>query len=160
MGVLQSAAQAIGQTVSDVSADVKDTVKAAATDTVKQIAKTPLDILEELLGSSPKADGKPGSTEEKGDSGQMAQAALQQKMQQDDTYRVQQHQELHSKIIQQSQSYYEQKKQMEEQTRQQQMQHEEQKKFEIKQLEKRRSSDMSVQAAKDASNAEKRVGAG
>jgi hypothetical protein len=90
----------------------------------------------------------------------MAAAALQQKMQQDDSYRVTQHQELHQKIMQQSVGYYEQKKQMDEQTRMQQMQQEEQKKFEIKQLEKQKSQNYALNAAKDASSAEKRVGAG
>jgi hypothetical protein len=46
MGALQAAASAVGGAVSDIASGVVDTAKMAATDTAKQIAKTPLDILE------------------------------------------------------------------------------------------------------------------
>lgn len=160
MGIIQSATQAVTQAVSDVASDVKDSVKAAASDTAKQIAKTPLDILEELLGSSGKTDGQSPSSEEKGDTGQMAAAALKQKSEQDETYRAQRHEELHKQIYDRSQAFYEQKKVLDEQSRQQQMQQEEQKRFQINQLEKKKSNDYALNAAKDASSAEKRVGAG
>ncbi len=162
MGVLQSAASAVGQAVSDVAADVKDGVVGAATDSVKQIAKTPLDILEELLGSSGAGGGanEQKSEEEQGASSPANKAAIAQKNAQDDAFKVQQHQELHQKIMQQSQGYYEQKKQADEQQRQISEQQKEQEKFQIKQLEKQKSHDYALQAAKDASSAEKRMGAG
>ena len=46
MGVLQTAQQ----TVSDIAGDVVDTAKTAVGASAKQAAKTPLDMLEQLLG--------------------------------------------------------------------------------------------------------------
>ncbi len=155
MGVLQA--------VSQVATDVVDTAKTAATTSAQQIAKTPLDILEELLGQSP----APGNPEQKAPEEQAQQstvdpAQMQQKAQDDDAFKVQQHQQLHSQILQESQGYYEQKKQMEVQQKQAEDKQKEQEKFQIKQLEKSKSQDYAVQAAQDAANAEKsrNVGAG
>src|SRR5258708_1421554 len=155
MGVLQA--------VSQVATDVVDTAKTAATTSAQQIAKTPLDILEELLGQSP----APGNPEQKPPEEQAQQstvdpAQMQQKAQDDDAFKVQQHQQLHSQILQESQGYYEQKKQMEVQQKQAEDKQKEQEKFQIKQLEKSKSQDYAVQAAQDANNAEKsrNVGAG
>lgn len=159
MSAIGSTVSAVTQAVSDVANDVKNTAAAAVGDTAAQIAKTPLDILEELLGTGGGGDVKK-SAEEQGGSSAADQSALQQKMDQDATYRTTQHQSLHTKIQEQSQQYYEQKKQLDAQERLARLQQEEQKKFEIKQLEKRKSHDYQLQMAKDASSAEKRVGAG
>src|SRR5258708_4233279 len=106
MGVLQ----AVGQ----IASDVVDTAKTAATASAKQIAKTPLDILEELLGQTPSSGATPEqkSPEEQGQQGGVDPAQMQQKAAQDDQFKVEEHQKLHDKIVQESQGYYEQKKQM------------------------------------------------
>lgn len=159
MSVLQAATQA----VTSVAQNVASTAKQAVADTASQIAKTPLDILEELLGQAP-ADGpkEKKDTSDTATAGQYdaANADIKSKLAQDESFRAQQHQQLHDQIAQQSQGYYEQKKQMEAQTKQAQEQQKEQERFQIKQLEKRKSEDYALKAAQDASSAEKRVGAG
>ncbi len=89
----------------------------------------------------------------------MAAAALKQQQEKDENYKVTQHTELHSQIMQQSQGYYEQKKQMEVQQRQVDEQRKEQEKFQVKQLQKQ---DRQVATAKAAANNEtnRNLGAG
>lgn len=155
MGVIQA--------VKQVATDVVETATSAAQTSAKQIAKTPLDILEELLGQSPSpANPESKPTPEQDPGSGVDPAAMQQKAQADDQYKVAQHEQLHQQILQESQGYYEQKKQMEAQAKQVEEQKKEQEKFQIKQLEKQKTQNYAVQAAKDASNAEKsrNVGAG
>ncbi len=160
MSMLQAAGQAVTQAVSDIGTGVADSAKSAISDTAKQIAKTPLDILEELLGSSGAGGGDADSgTAEKGNDA-VSQAQIAQKMKQDESFKVEQHQALHDKIQQQSQVYFEQKKQEDAQKRAAADQQKEQERFEIKQLEKSKAQNLQVQMAQDAANAEKRVGAG
>lgn len=157
MSVVQSTKQA----VSDVAGSVTDTAVSALSSSVKQIAKTPLDILEELLGGkpSPSTPEKPEPTEQ-GQQSTIDPSVLAAQQQQDESFKTTQQQQLHDQITQQSVSYYEQKKQMDEEKKQVDEQKKEQHKFEIAQLEKKKHEDFALQAAKDASSAEKRVGAG
>lgn len=160
MSVLQAAQQAVG----DVAQNVVDTTKAAVTASAKQVAKTPLDILEELMGGAPAdggADSKPQEPLE-GSQSSVDPALMQKQAQEDDVFKQQQHQELHNQITSQSQQYYEQKKEMEAQQKAADDQRKEQERFQIQQLEKQKKENFAVQTAKDAANAEKsrNVGAG
>ncbi len=157
MSVVQSTKQA----VSDVAGSVTDTAVSALSSSAKQIAKTPLDILEELLGGKPSSTNpeKPEGAEQEQQSN-IDPSALATQQRQDESFKTTQQQQLHDQITQQSASYYEQKKQMDEQKKQVEEQQKEQHKFEIQQLEKKKHEDFALEAAKDASSAEKRVGAG
>lgn len=157
-----SVIQQVGQAVSTVASDVADTAKSAIGASAKQIAKTPLDILEELLGS-----GGPGGSDTKKETPSqdsstpgLTMEEMTAKMQQDDQFREEKHQELHDSIQNQSLQYYQQKKQDDLVKKQQEEEQKKRERFEIKQLEKQKSHDYALQAAQDASNAEKRVGAG
>lgn len=159
MSALQTAGQAVTQAASDIGSTMVDTARSAVKDSAKQIAKTPLDILEELLGSSPgKSDAT--SKEEKAGS-QMNQAQIQQKLKQEETFKLEQHQQLHSKLQAQSEAYYKQKDQMEAQQKAIELKQKEQEKFQIKQLERTKArQNLQVQMAQNAAKSEMRVGAG
>ncbi len=153
----------VTQAVKQVAGDVVETVKSTTAASAQQVAKTPLDLLEELLGQSPgtpKPDAEKPESEAAPSSAQGNPQELKQKEEADEQFRVQRAQQLHDQITQSSQGYYEQKKQMEEQQKQAQEQTKQQEKFQIENLEKQKQEDFALRAAKDAASAEKRVGAG
>jgi hypothetical protein len=150
------------QAVKQVASDVVDTAKSAASASAKQIAKTPLDLLEEMLGQkpagkTPEASDKPS---EAGSSAQVNPEELKQKEQADQEYKTQRTEQLHKEIQARSHGYYENKKVEDERKKQATEQAEKQRKFQIEDLQKRKQEDFALKAAQDASSAEKRVGAG
>lgn len=152
----------IAQAVKQVASDVVDTAKAAASDSAKQIAKTPLELLEELLGQAP-ADGQtaePKTEESTLPSPQGNPEELKQKELIDQQYKAQRQAQLHQEIQQSSKTYNEQKKKMDEQKQQADAQTKAEERFRVENLERQKQEDFALRAAKDASSAEKRVGAG
>lgn len=154
MGVINAVKQVAGQ--------VATTATDAAVKSVKQIAKTPLDLLEDLLGQSPvskspegekTAESVPGET-------QYDPAVLEKREKEDEDYRAKRQQELHNEIQQASVGYNAERARIDAQKKAEQDQKEAEKKFQVKNLEKRKQEDYALQMAKDASSAEKRVGAG
>lgn len=162
----------LGDDVKQIASDVGSAVGGVVSDTAKAVAKTPLDILEEILGGKPSSGGPGSSSQEKtpdqlekqesGNTDPAQQAMLQQRMQEDQVTR-QQKIRAHQEFMASQQAYYDQSMAQERQQKEvEKQQHEEQKKFEIKQLEKQKRENLQVQMAKDAANAEKAasVGAG
>ncbi len=152
----------IAQAVKQVASDVVDTAKTAASASAKQIAKTPLDLLEELLGQSP-GDKKTEKAKPEGEVGSASQVnpeELKQKELADDQYKAQRAEQLRKQINDRSQGYYDQQKVENEHKKQAEMRKEQERSFNIRNLEKQKNEDFALRAAKDASSAEKRVGAG
>lgn len=151
------------QAVKQVASDVVDTAKTAASASAKQIAKTPLDLLEEMLGQKPagKSPETADKPSEEGSSQQVNPEELKQREQADKEYSAQRAKQLHDEIQTSSHSYYEKKEAMDLQKKQAEEQAKKQEKFQImERLEKRKQDDSALKAAMDASSAEKRVGAG
>lgn len=154
---------ALGQAIKQVAGDVADTAKSAVASSAKQIAKTPLDLLEEMLGQAP---GKPAAEAEKPESGGEGSGAsvnpeeLKQREAADNEFKKTEETRLLQEINQSSASYYKEQKAMAAQKKQQEEQAQEARKFQIENLEKRKTEDFALKAAQDAANAEKRVGAG
>lgn len=155
---------ALGQAIKQVAGDVAGTAGKALGDSAKQIAKTPLDLLDEMLGQAP---GKPTAGEaEKPESGGEGSATsvnpeeLKQREAADNEFKKTEETRLLQEINQSSAAYYEEQKAMAAQKKQQEEQAQEQRKFQIENLEKRKTEDFALKAAQDAANAEKRVGAG
>lgn len=162
----------LGDDVKQVASSVGSAVGGIVSDTAKTVAKTPLDILEEILGGKPSSDagGKPATPEkpetESGDHSAGDDAAkradIQQKLEVDKQEQAQ-HLQQHRQVLAQEQQYYEQQKAQAEQMKAvEEKQKEEQKKFEIKQLEKQKRENLSLKIAQDANNPEKsrNLGAG
>ncbi len=158
MGLGDDIKQVAGQVVSDLGSVVKDTAKAAA--------KTPLDILEEILGGDPKS-GDAKSTDaseamkdvEKGtgtaQDDAAKKAAINQKLQQDKSL-TQQKLQLHRGNMAQETQFYEQQKAQAEQMKKVEEQEKKQKEqFEVKQLQHERRENLQVTTAKMAADAER-----
>ncbi|HKY74387.1 MAG TPA: hypothetical protein VJ246_03700 [Patescibacteria group bacterium] len=162
----------LGDDVKQIATDVGGQLAGVAVDTVKAAAKTPLDVLEEILGGKPSAgDNKPGGGNEAlehveqgaGGGDQAAQQAAVQHQTQEDSQQQAIKLQHHRSAMSQWQQHYDQGKAQEEQKKKvEQQQKEEQKKFEIKQLEKQKKTNYQVEMAKAAANAEKsrNLGAG
>lgn len=157
----------LGDDVKQVASDVGGALGGVVSDTAKTVAKTPLDILEEILGGGPTDDGKKtpealDQVEKNGGATDNAAhlAAMQQKIEEDKHLQAAKL-ERHREVMESEKQLYEQKMAQEDQQKKiMKQQEEEQKKFEIKQLEKQRN--YQVKAAQDAANPEKsrNVGAG
>lgn len=163
MGLGDDLKQVAGQVVSDVAG--------VATDTAKAVAKTPLDILEEILGSDPGGGDKGKAPDaqsemEKGNSGAGDDAAKMAAIQQqsaDDQKLTQQKLQMHRSVMAEQQQFYEQKKAQDEQVKQVEKKQEEEKKvFEIQQLQHDRQENLQLQTAQMANDAERsrNMGAG
>ena len=160
----------LGDDIKQVATDVGSAVGGVVVDAAKTVAKTPLDILEEILGGKAGDAGGPKSDEaqknvEKGANGQTpgADPAVIQQRIQDDQKLTSQKLQMHRQNMATEQQFFDQKTaQVAQQKKVEQQQHDEQKKYEIKQIEKQKRENYQVKAAQDASNAEKsrNVGAG
>lgn len=154
----------VAQAVKQVAGDVVDTAKGAASASAKQIAKTPLDLLEEMLGQSPEGKKTPEAESPQPESNfpspQGNPEDLKRRELADEKYRVERTEQLHKEIKARDQAYYEQKQAAEAEKKQAEEQAQSQKKFQIENLEKQKREDFALKAAQDAANAEKRVGAG
>lgn len=163
-GIHMGAGQAIKQVAQDVGGQLADVAASA----VKQTARTPLDILEDMLGGP--AGNNPGQ-QEKGmqdkESGQnnpgddpAQKAQLQQKIQEEQKQRAHKLQ-FHQAAMEREKGFFEQQQQVKQQQKEMMKEQEEkQKDFQIDQLKREKSQNLQVQMAKDQSNAEKRMGAG
>lgn len=154
----------VGDAVKTVVQDVGEQVADLAGGAAKQVAKTPLNILEEILSGKPASDtGRPGESEksvEKDPGGSpndpQVQAQLQQKIQEDKVVRGQKLQQ-HRQMMQGEQQFFQQKvAQEQQQKKMEEQQKQAQKKFEIQQLERKKQENVQVKNAIDASNPEKR----
>lgn len=162
----------LGDDVKQIATDVGGQLAGVAGDVAKAAVKTPLDILEEILGGNPAADGgkKSAGNEalehvEQGAGGgdQAAQQATIQHQQQEDAQEQATKLQFHRKAMSEWQQHYDQGKAQEEQMKKvEQKQKEEQKKYEINQLEKQKKTNYQVEMAKAAAHAEKsrNIGAG
>ena len=160
----------LGDDVKQIVSDVGGTVAGIAGDAAKQVAKTPLDILEEILGGKPGSDaggkqGAEGAEKVEPNAGSQdsagQQAALQQKMA-DDQQTTSKKLQAHRAFMAQQDQVYQQQTAQEEQAKKVEQQEAKQKEqYNIEQLKHERQN-YQVQAAKDASNAEKNrnLGAG
>lgn len=164
MGLGDDVKQVAGQVASDLGGVVKDTAKVAA--------KTPLDILEEILGGDPGAkagdgsstsadamkdleQGKAGAQDDAGQNDAAQKAAIQQQMQQDQTA-TQQKLQMHRTNMAGEQQFYEQQKTEVAQMKQVEEQEKKQKEqFEIQQLKHERKENLQVATAKMANDAER-----
>ncbi|HAV14733.1 MAG TPA: hypothetical protein DCX25_00155 [Candidatus Pacebacteria bacterium] len=162
----------LGDDVTQIASDVGGALSGVAVDTAKAVAKTPLDILEEILGGKPPLDTAQGG--EKNEAQKNAEKAMtaaddpaqkaliQQKLQEDQaatTAKLKRHREL---MADEQQFYAQGKAQEEQEKKVEKQQEKEQEKFEIKQLEKQKHENLQVKMAQDAANAEKsrNLGAG
>ena len=160
----------LGDDIKQVATDVGGAVSGVAVDAAKAVAKTPLDILEEIFGGKAGDAGGPKGDEaqknaEKAANGQTPgadPAVIQQKIQDDKKYQTKRL-ALHRKnMATEQQSYDQQTAQVAQQKEVEKQQKKEQEKYEIKQIEKKKRENYQVKAAQDAANAEKsrNVGAG
>ncbi len=160
----------LGDDIKQVATDVGGAVGGVAVDAAKTVAKTPLDILEEILGGKAgDASGAKGDEAqknvEKGADGQSPTAdpaVIQQKIQ-DDQKLTSQKLQMHRQNMATEQQFFDQKTtQAAQQKEVEKQQKKEQEKYEIKQIEKKKRENYQVKAAQDAANAEKsrNVGAG
>jgi hypothetical protein len=148
--------------VKQVASQVATTATDAAVKSAKQIAKTPLDLLEDLLGQSPATKSPEGEkpTESNPGETQYDPAVLEKRAKEDEVYRAKRQQELHTEIQQASVGYNAERARIDAEKKAEQDQKVAERKFQVKNLEKQKQEDYALKMAKDASSAEKRVGAG